>query len=332
MSEPTSQATGDAEYARRDPDGEAIRHTGAANGEVPIAHWPGELFDLGGREVYVRATPRGGDQTAVYVHGLGGSATNWTDLMHRLQDVAEGYAIDLPGNGFSPAPEDTDYSIAAHANAVIGLIERVADRPAHLFGNSLGGAVSVRVAATRPDLVRSLVLVSPAMPDLLPRYGPARVALSTLPGIGLWAVDRMRMIPAERRLSATFEMCYADATRIHPERFREAVEELRRRDGLPYAGAALVGCARAIVAEYFRRGEENLWRLAAKVSAPTLVIHGRHDRIVRPSMAARAGRTFQHVRLVLLPRAGHVAQMEYPDAVAREARRLIAESVALSRG
>ncbi len=302
----------------------------------PIPSWPGELVDLpvdGGRQrVHVRSTPAGPPETAVYVHGLAGSATNWTDLMGELSDVAAGHAVDLPGAGYSPEPLGGDYSVAAHARTVAALIEHVSDTPVHLFGNSLGGAVSVRVAAARPDLVRSLTLISPALPDLLPRYGPARVALSAVPGLGEWAADRLRAVSAERRLNATLGLCYADRSRIHPRRLEEAAEELRRRDGLPYAAGALVNSARGIVAEYFRRGEENLWRQAALVAAPTLVIHGRRDRLVNPRMAARAGRAFPHVRLILLPDAGHVAQMEVPERVAREARRLMAETVPVPIG
>jgi pimeloyl-ACP methyl ester carboxylesterase len=294
--------------------------------DEPIPHWPGSLVALGDRKVHVRSTPGPGSETAVFVHGLAGSATNWTDLMGELRDVVTGHALDLPGAGHSPAPPDGDYTVGGHATTVSRLIEHVADRPVHLFGNSLGGAVAVRVAATRPELVRSLTLVSPALPDLLPRYGPARVAISAIPGLGSWVFERLKALPPERRLNATLGMCYADLGRVHPMRFRQAVEELRRRDALPYAGAAVVASVRGIVSEYLRRDEENLWRLAARVTAPTLVIHGRRDRLVRPQTAARAGRTFPKVRLVLLAGAGHVAQMEFPELVAREARALMAEA------
>ncbi|GII85832.1 alpha/beta hydrolase [Sphaerisporangium siamense] len=294
--------------------------------EDPIPHWPGELVDLGGMTVHVRsAEPRPGAapaETAVFVHGLAGSATNWTDLMGELRDDVRGYAIDLPGSGYSPAHPDGDYSLAGYAAAVTSLVERLGG-PVHLIGNSLGGAVSVKVAATRPDLVRTLTLISPAMPDLLPRYGPARVVLSATPGLGQWAMACLRGLPAERRIRATMAMCYADTGRVHPARLEDAVAEQRRRDTLPWAGSALIYSARALVNEYFRRGEDNLWRLAARVTAPTLVVHGRHDRLVDPRMAARAGRTFPDVRLVLIPDAGHVAQMEYPALVARHVRHLV---------
>lgn len=286
----------------------------------PVPHWPGRT--IGG--VYVRSTPEGPPERAVFVHGLAGSATNWTDLMDELKDVVTGHAIDLPGAGFSPAPADGDYSVAAHAVAVIGLLEHTG--PAHLFGNSLGGAIAVRIAATRPDLVRSLTLISPALPDLLPRYGPARIAAAATPRLGEWVAARLRLVPPEQRINASFAMVWANVRAVHPMRLRDAIEEQRRRDSLPYAAAAMIGSARGIVAEYFRRGADNLWSQAALVQVPTLIIHGRHDRLVRPATAVRAARAFRQVRLVLVARAGHVAMMEAPQVVAAEARRLIAET------
>ncbi|GII57012.1 hypothetical protein Pth03_54010 [Planotetraspora thailandica] len=262
----------------------------------------------------------------MFVHGLAGSATNWTDLMGELAGEVRGYAVDLPGAGYSPEPADGDYSVDGHAGVVARLIEQVGG-PVHLFGNSMGGAVSVRVAATRPDLVKSLTLVSPALPDLLPRFGPARVVVSAAPRLGELAVRRLSAIPPERRMRATLSWCYADQNNIHPQRLREAIEELRRRDGVPYAAAAMVGCARAIVNEYFRTGPANLWQQAAQIIAPTLVIYGLRDRLVDARMARRAGRIFPNVRVVTIRGAAHVAQMEFPGVVAREARRLIVEAL-----
>ncbi|MEO3875936.1 alpha/beta hydrolase [Nonomuraea sp. B12E4] len=301
----------------------------------PIPHWPGRMIG----SVHVRSTgpiphepagPQGPgehagpQEQAVFVHGLTGSATNWTDLMGELKDTVTGHALDLPGAGFSPAPKDGDYSVSGGARAVTELMEHTG--PAHLFGNSLGGAIAVKVAAARPDLVRSLTLISPALPDLRPRYGPVRVAAAAVPVLGEWVASRLRLVPAEHRITASYAMVWANASGVHPLRLREAIEELRRRDDLPYSGEAMVGSARGIVAEYFRRGRDSLWRQAAQVRAPTLIVHGRHDRLVRPAMAAKAGRTFRQVRLVLLPTAGHVAMMEMPRVVAAEARRLIGET------
>jgi pimeloyl-ACP methyl ester carboxylesterase len=60
------------------------------------------------------------------------------------------------------------------------------------------------------------------------------------------------------------------------------------------------------------------WRDAARITAPSLVIFGSHDRLVDPRLAGRAARAFTHARVVVLPRTGHLAHMEHPHAVARE--------------
>jgi pimeloyl-ACP methyl ester carboxylesterase len=301
----------------------------------PIAAWPGEIVSTGSGELFVRSVPAPeGAEPALFVHGLGGSATNWTDLMDLLRKPPAGRpdepalacdAVDLPGFGFSPVPAGGDYSIEAMATAVGGLIDRRGHWPVHLAGNSLGGAVCVRLAARRPDLVRTLTLISPALPDLRPRLLPMRLTLMCAPGFGPWLLSRVaQRVPAESRASMSVRDVFADPSLVHPKRLAEEVAELTRRDGLGYADTVLLAAARGIVTEYIRRGPRSLWHDAARVKAPTLVIYGSHDRLVRPAMAALAARSFRGARVVVLSRTGHVAMMERPGLVAKEMRDLFA--------
>jgi pimeloyl-ACP methyl ester carboxylesterase len=92
----------------------------------------------------------------------------------------------------------------------------------------------------------------------------------------------------------------------------------------------VLGAARGIVGEFLRRGPRSLWRDAARVQAPTLLMYGSRDRIVDPRMASRAGRIFRNARVVVLPNVGHVAQMERPDLVAREFRALLTDTRAMT--
>jgi pimeloyl-ACP methyl ester carboxylesterase len=296
--------------------------------------WPGSMVGLDVGEVFVRSAPAApGAEPALFVHGLGGSALNWTDLMGLLSEPPDGQtagarsadspalaceALDLPGFGYSPPAADADYSVDAHAAAVVALIERRGNWPVHLVGNSLGGAISTRVAARRPDLVRTLTLISPALPDLRPRLLPARLALVAMPGVGRWLLTKMIAMPPEQRTEASIAELYADPSRLRPERRAEAIAEVERRDALEYSTDALLGSARALVAEYTKPGPASLWHDAALVTAPTLLIYGSHDRLVNPAMAGRAARTFRDGRAVVLPRIGHVAMMERPDLVAAE--------------
>lgn len=277
-------------------------------------------------DLFVRAAPdQPGSEPAVLVHGLGGSALNWTDLMGLLCDPAAdpplaAEAPDLPGFGFSPPPADGDYSLDGRVAAVIALMDKRSQGPVHLIGNSLGGAIATRVAARRPDLVKTLTLISPALPDLRPRPLPLRLAVVAMPGVGRWLVTKMQTIPPERRAETSAAELYVDPDRIQPERRAEAMAEMIRRDGLGYSVDALLFSARSLLAEYTRPGPASLWADAARVTAPTLLIHGSHDRLVNPGMAGRAARTFPNCRVIVLPRTGHVAMMERPEEVAAEMR------------
>lgn len=277
--------------------------------------WPGTYAG----SLHVRSGPSGGDrEPALLVHGLGGSATNWTDLMGCLSDVLDSQAVDLPGFGRSAPPADDRYTVGAHARAVVRHLERTDRGPVHLFGNSLGGAVSTRVAADRPDLVRTLTLVSPALPNLRPQRGSdPRLPLLLVPGLSALAVKRMATVTAEQRARAVLDLCFADPSSIPRERIEEAVEEVRRRNGLAHTNDAFTRSLRGLVGSYLQRGQRSLWARAATVQAPVLLVWGAKDRLVDVALAPRAAATFPNARLLVLPDVGHVAQMERPEVVAR---------------
>lgn len=243
--------------------------------------------------------------------------------MPLLHDVVDSEAVDLPGFGNSPPPDDGDYSVTAHARAVIRYIESSGRGPVHLFGNSLGGAVATRVAAARPDLVRTLTLVSPALPELRVQRTAVPTGLLALPGIALLFTRITREWTAEQRVRGVLKLCYGDPARVSPEGFRNAVQEMERRLRLPYFWDAMARSARGLVSAYTLGGQQGLWRQAERVLAPTLLVYGGRDQFVGFRMAQRSARAFRDSRLVTLPDAGHVAMMEYPETVALAFRELL---------
>ena len=265
------------------------------------------------------------------MHGLGGSSRNWTDLMDLLSRPAgsraagmlASEALDLPGFGYSPVPADGDYSIVGRAAAVIALIDSSGRWPVHLIGNSLGGAVCIRVAARRPDLVRTLTLISPALPDLRPRLLPLRIAALSLPGVGAGSLSQLELTSAESRTSRHGGDIYADPAADAPDRVPRGDRRGHPpgRPRLPARGADRFRARPGHRVHPVRPG--TLWRDAARITAPTLVIHGSHDRLVNPVMAARAARELRNAHVVVLPRIGHVAMMERPDLVARLIREFL---------
>ncbi|MET9074921.1 alpha/beta hydrolase [Streptomyces sp. NPDC004232] len=261
---------------------------------------------------------------ALYVHGLGGSSQNWSQLMAELDGAVDSEALDLPGFGDSPPPDDGDYSVTGHARAVIRYLDAAGRGPVHLVGNSLGGAVTTRVAAVRPDLVRTLTLVSPALPELRVQRTAVPTALLGVPGIAAMFTRMTKEWSAEQRVRGVMALCYGDPSQVSPEAFRDAVEELERRLQLPYFWDAMARSARGIVDAYTLGGQHGLWRQAERVLAPTLLVYGGRDQLVGFRMAAKAARSFRDSRLLSLPDAGHVAMMEYPGVVATAFRELLA--------
>ena len=281
---------------------------------------PAQRWALAPGEVHVRETGEG-PASVVMVHGLGGSALNWIPLMERLGGPVASLAIDLPGFGMSPPPRDGDYSPRGHARAVAAAIgewrrRRDIDGPVHVMGNSMGGAVSLQLAAHRPDLVSSLTLISPALPSVRVGRGNAHLPVVAIPGVGESLVRRYAAVPVEQRVQATLDACTTDPARI-PVELREAlVQETAQRDALPYATDAFLRSLRGLLATYADRGPRRPWRLARQVRQPVLAIYGEDDILVDPRGASRAAREFPDAEVTLLDDCGHVAQMEHPDVVA----------------
>jgi pimeloyl-ACP methyl ester carboxylesterase len=289
--------------------------------EVPPP-WPGRRVRFDGLETHVRDTPSTSDdaEPALYVHGLGGSAQNWTDLAGLLAPRLDGQAIDLPGFGLSPPGRS--YSVPAFADRVIRYVEHSGRGPVHLFGNSLGGAIAVRVAGLRPDLVRTLTLISPAMPFLDPRRSAQgrMLPLLAVPMAGRLTNRYLTQIAPEEMARQVMETCVADTSRICEQRRQEAVEEIRLRYTLGHYAQAYLGTLRGLVSEFVRAylpGAGSLWRIAGLIDVPTLVIGGMHDKLVDFRVVPQVARIIPDSRLLLLPGVGHVAQLEVPRLVAR---------------
>ncbi|MFI9205171.1 alpha/beta fold hydrolase [Streptomyces sp. NPDC053048] len=287
---------------------------------------------LPGITLSVRSRPPAapGLPPALYVHGLGGSSQNWSELMERLEYAVDGEALDLPGFGDAPPPADGDYSITAYARVVIRYLDASGRGPVHLFGNSMGGAIATRVAAVRPDLVRTLTLVSPALPELRPQRTAVPTGLLAVPGVVSLFARMTKDWTPERRTREVLALCYGDPARVTPEGFALAVEEYERRLELPYFWEVMARSARGIVDAYTLGGQHSLWRQAEKVLAPTLLVYGVRDQLVSIRMARRASRAFRDSRLLTLLEAGHVAMMEDPDVVAHAFRELLADTATTS--
>ncbi|WP_367870051.1 alpha/beta fold hydrolase [Streptomyces aureus] len=124
-----------------------------------------ELF-LAGRRAYIRWIELPGVEDGpvrVFVHGLG--CTSASDFAHIAAHPALGggraLLVDLLGYGLSDRPADFDYRMESQAEAVAAVLDHLGLTGVDLVGHSMGGAVTIHLAAARPELVARLVVAEP---------------------------------------------------------------------------------------------------------------------------------------------------------------------------
>ncbi len=279
--------------------------------EVPDSRW----IDLDGPTHYVEW--EGPDErTFVLVHGLGGSVLSWLAVGPGLARHGRTLALDLAGFGRTPRA-GRRARVTDNRRLVSRFVHELAGGgPVVLCGNSMGGAVSMLQAALEPATVERLVLSNSVFPWVRGAV-PAPIVmlgfgLYQVPRIGEW-VSRQRLngLDAERAVRLGLRIITSDPARIDPDLVRAHVEQLVRHQGDDDAGAAFLEAARSLMA-LGRRPQTARWILDA-VTCPVLVIHGREDRLVPLRYAETAVSDHPAWQMRLIPKVGHVPQMEAPD-------------------
>lgn len=246
------------------------------------------------------------DEPVLMIHGLGGWAENWRDIMPAVAGSGRrAIAVDLPGFGESERPRRSRYfdpEDPFYAPFVFDALDALGIERAHVAGHSLGGAVAYTAALWRPDRVRSLTLVAPGG---LGREVARELRILTLPGMGL--LSRIRR--SERVTRQVLYSCFHDAARCPEAVVAEAV-----RYGAP-AAPEMVRALRSAVS--FRSGVRDEVRLpwiarAGRYGGPALIVWGREDRILPVSLVEEARRIAPHAEVRIIPSCGHLVMVERP--------------------
>jgi len=244
------------------------------------------------------------DDPVLMIHGLGGWAENWRDLMPAVaRSGRRAIAVDLPGFGASERPRRSRYfdpEEPSYARFVVAALDALGIGRAHVAGHSLGGAVAYTTAVTSPERVRSLTLVAPGG---LARELVRELRLLTLPGMELLA--RLRRSPSLAR--QVLHSCFHD-----PARCPEAVVAEALRYGAPSAPEMVRALRSAVSARHGIRDQVRLPWIArsGRYTGPALVIWGREDRIIPVSAAAEARRIAPNAEVVIIPSCGHLVMIE----------------------
>lgn len=302
---------------------------------VDFTHPPGELITIGQRELWVES--EGAGPVLLFLGGFGpaGSHVVFHPYTSRLATHFRCVYVDLFGRGRSQRPPDLgDVTFESDVDDVATLLRTLrADGdglPAHVYAFSYGGLVAQEVALREPALVSTLTLANslhgPQMwqrnhenlnRELAHQYPEVWAEVMDLRRRGVLATDD-RLRPLLARVSPVARFFDPDAAgRIATEDGARNIELYPR-----FVGADIDFVVGGQVAQI-----PDMRPRLPGLEVPLMVLAGRFDRALHPSMQAEFAELVPHCRLHVLERSGCLAHVEEPDEVCR----LVAEFVRQGR-
>lgn len=211
--------------------------------------------------------------------GIGTGRYHWSRQVGVFAERFRVHLPDLPGHGRTPLDEHQPYTRELHADAIEEYLKQL-DGPAHVAAFSMGGHAALHLAARRPDLFASLVLVG--------------VAVRDHPGLHEW---RSRFDPDV--LEARFPLWARALSKLHaPLGGPDAWRDVCRRDaaGDLDVDADLDGLAR--------------------LDCPVLLVRGDGDQVVVPDQYAELRAHWPQADEFVVPAGGHDVQLTRHELVA----------------
>ena len=260
--------------------------------EAKYARPPSTFLEVAGIRLHLRDTGPRDAPVLVMLHGFGSSLETWDVWADQLSADHRVIRFDLPGFGLTGADPTGTYTDARTLSVLLALLDRLGVQRATPIGNSMGGRIAAAFAATHPDRVSKLVLVSPdgfASPGIeYDKKHDVPLMVRALP----YTLPMFMLRP-------TLEAAYGD-----PSKMTQA-SLLRTRDMM-----LAPGVRRAVIARMQQTVLRDPRPLLARITAPTLLLWGDKDALVPISNAQDYLAAMPSARRVTLPGVGHLPQEE----------------------
>lgn len=246
---------------------------------------------------------QGKGKPILLLHGFAANLNTWKYLAARLAEHYKVIAVDLKGFGGSPKPLDKAYSAHDQAALITEFILEHDLRDLTLVGHSFGGGVALLTALNLHDRhanrVSSLVLI-----DSVTYPQPLRAFIRML-RTSILNTLVLRLIPIEQQVRLILKLAYFDDSKIS----EESVAVYAGPMNTPGSQHALIQTARQMVTKQ----AEKISSKYQSISTPTLIVWGRHDKIVPLWMGKRLHKAIRNSRLVIIESAGHIPYEEKPE-------------------
>lgn len=247
-----------------------------------------------------------GQETIVFSHGLLMDHTMFEAQRAAFEGRYRVIAYDHRGQGQSADP-GSGYDMDTVAADAAALIEALNAAPCHFAGLSMGGFVGMRLAARRPELIRTLTLMN---------TGARKEAAASRLRYGLLA-QLVKIVGTGPFTGIAVQELFGNTTRgstdpAKQKMLKEWTAKLRSRPK---------SAARAVMG-VMNRPEFTAQELAA-IHCPTLIITGEDDTPQPPGNAEKLKAVIRNSRLVRIPGCGHSSSLEAPQEVIAAMQQLI---------
>ena len=256
---------------------------------------PDQYVEIAGARVRVRDEGPGDAPVILLLHGFSFSLETWDAWAEDLSSSYRVVRYDLLGHGDTGPDPFERYAPEQRAAFVADVMDALSLDRVILGGNSLGGLAAWRFAATHPERVNALILVSPGA---YPINGVADEPIPVPPAVAFY----LRTVP-EIGLRASLRQIYADPDTVSEERIDQLRDNMRK----PGNGDAMVRSLEEFVLPDPTADLSN-------VQAPTLVLWGEADQVIPPSHGEQLVAAIPNGTLITYPNVGHVAHEENPEA------------------
>ena len=240
-----------------------------------------------------------GPETLVFAHGLLWSGRMFDAQVAALADRFRCVTFDFRGQGRSEVTEG-GYDMDTLSDDAAALIEALGCAPCHFVGLSMGGFIGMRLAARRPELIRSLVLMEtsadPEPAENVPRYRTLGGIVRLLGKLG------MRLV-----MGRVMRIMFGRTFLADPA--READRQLWRERGMDNHPRGIVRALQGVI------DRKPIYPELGKIAVPTLVMVGDEDVATVLAKAERLHAAIPGSRLVTIPGAGHTSSVEQPAFV-----------------
>jgi pimeloyl-ACP methyl ester carboxylesterase len=243
-----------------------------------------------------------GGTAVILIHGFGTSSFLWRNVAPAISDAGHtAYAIDMFGHGESDRPTDSDFGIAAQAEYLDAAMTALRVARGIIVGIDIGGAVALRLAATRPERVEKLVLINtPAFEEIPSRditqmqRSTAKFAFRTTRGV----------LGAAPLIEGVLKGSVSDPdTKMPVKLIARYLAPFAGRDGVNH----LLSIASSINADDLEDVDMRT------IHVPALVVWGEEDQWVDSKMPDRLVNALPDGRLVRIPGVGRLVPEENPE-------------------